>query len=149
MCTVIIIICIYCVDGGGRGDGGKECSEVSDWYNIPGHSTPVPVSTCEHVAESCPKWEVGSIWTVACAIAARAHWDRCGVAWYIILIRDFWTLFSSFLIHPIFTPPISLKPTSLRQCVIYSAVDYNNDVCQSCTINHAQHEAQQAQQAPL
>ena len=28
---------------------GKECSEVSNWYNIPGHSAPVPSSTCEHM----------------------------------------------------------------------------------------------------
>ena len=33
---------------------GKECSGVSEWYNIPGHSAPVPKCTCC----TCPKVHV-------------------------------------------------------------------------------------------
>ena len=52
---------------------GKECLEVSKWYNILGHSAPVPSSTCEHVQSCVPNEKSGVSEQLRVQIAACAH----------------------------------------------------------------------------
>ena len=141
------------MEEGGQGDGGKECSEVSKQYNIPGHSAPVPKSTCEHMQSCVPNEKSGVSKQLCVQIAACSHMCCLGQVWSGPILYCSETSEHSFPLS-LFIPSLCLlRHLTIRHIVIYSTVDHNNDVCQSHAISDAQHEAQQvqceAQQAQL